>query len=85
MKAFIVAVVIASLAYCAVAEDRTITVLADKEPVLELTAPANAQVTLIKDKTVIETTNMFLYGQSPARRLLTKHRPALTTQSRSMF
>jgi len=66
MKAFIVAVVIASLAYCAVAEDRTITVLADKEPVLELTAPANAQVTLIKDKTVIETTNMFLYVWSVA-------------------
>jgi len=61
MKALSVAVVIMSFAYCAVAEERTIAVLADKEPVLELTVPANAQVTLIKDKTVIQTTNMFLY------------------------
>jgi len=45
----------------ALAQERTVTVLADKTPVLELTVPRGATVTLIKDKTVIQTTNMFLH------------------------
>jgi len=61
MKTLSTIIVFLSLAFCVSAEDHTITVLADKEPVLELTVPVDAQITLIKDKTVIQTTNMFLY------------------------
>jgi hypothetical protein len=43
------------------AEDRTVTIMADKVPVLELVAPAAAKIVPFKDKTVIQTTNMFLH------------------------
>ena len=46
---------------CAMAQERVITVLADKTPALELTVPAGAKITPSKNKTVIQTSEMFLH------------------------
>ena len=43
------------------AQERALTLLADKAPALELTVPAGTKVTPVKDKTILQTTNMFLY------------------------
>ena len=43
------------------AAERTITVLADKLPALELAVPSEADVSTVQDKTIIHTTNMYLY------------------------
>ena len=61
MKILIIGVLFLSLVSHVVAQERAVTVLADKTPALELTVPREAKVTPWKDKTVIQTTNMFLY------------------------
>ena len=61
MKAMSIGVLVLSLVSCGWAQERTTTVLVDKTPALELTVPAEAKVSQEKDKTVIQTTNMFLY------------------------
>ena len=48
-------------ASCVWADERTVAILADKTPALELVVPQDAKVSPVKDKTVIETTNMFLH------------------------
>ena len=60
MRMIGIAVVVLSLASSVLAGERTVTVMADKTPALVLTAPAAAEVTPWKGKTVIHTTNMFL-------------------------
>ena len=60
MKTISIGVLVLSLASSVYAEDRTVTVMADKTPALELAVPAAAEVTPWKGKTVIHTTNMFL-------------------------
>ena len=61
MKVLTVAVLFLSLAPYVSAQDRTVTILADKTPALELAVPSGAEITPVKDKTVIHTTNMFLH------------------------
>ena len=61
MRIFSAGLLFISLASCVFGADRTITIMADKRPVLELTVPQQAEVTPIKDKTLIHTTNMFLH------------------------
>ncbi len=60
-KVLSIGVVFLSLAACVWAQDRLVTISAGKTPALELAVPAAAKVTQEKDKTVIQTTNMFLY------------------------
>ena len=60
MKAISIGVLVLGLASSVLAEERAVTVLADKTPALELAVPATAEVTPWKGKTVIHTTNMFL-------------------------
>ena len=61
MRILSVGVLFLSLASCVWAGEHTVTVLADKTPVLELTVPLEAKVSTGKEKTVIHTTNMFLH------------------------
>ena len=61
MRILSIGVLFLALASYVSAEERTITVLADKTPALELAVPPEAKVTPVKDKTVIQTTNMFLH------------------------
>lgn len=61
MRILSIGVLFLSLASCLSAQDRTITILVDKTPSLELAVPPETKVTPWKDKTVIQTTNMFLY------------------------
>ena len=67
MKAFSIGILFLCLVSRVSAEDRTVTILADNAPVLELAAPAEAKITPMKDKTVIQTTNMFLHVWPVAR------------------
>ena len=66
MKAVSIGVMFLSLVSCGWAQDHTTTISVDKTPALELAVPADAKVTPEKDKTVIQTTNMFLYVWSVA-------------------
>lgn len=61
MRIVSIGVLFLSLVSSVWAEGRSVTVLADKVPVLELTAPSEAKIVPFKDKTVIQTTNMFLH------------------------
>ena len=61
MKILGIGVLFLSLVSCVWAADRTVTVLADKVPALELAVPPEAKVSAGKDKIVIHTTNMYLH------------------------
>lgn len=61
MKAMSIGVLSLSLISCGWAQERTVTVPVDQAPALELAVPAETKVSQEKDKTVIQTTNMFLY------------------------
>ena len=61
MRILTVGVLWLSLAASVSAKDRTVTIMADQRPAFELVVPAEAQVSPVKDKTVIQTTNMFLH------------------------
>jgi len=61
MKMFTIGVLFLALASYVSAGERTVTVMADNTPALDIAVPAAAKVTQWKDKTLIHTTNMFLY------------------------
>ena len=61
MRILSIGILFLAIAACVSAQERTVTILADKEPALELAVPPDAKVTPVKDKTEIHTTNMFLY------------------------
>ena len=62
MRISSIGLLLLSLVSCVSAEERAITVLAgDQAPVLTLIVPVEAKVTSLKEKTVIQTTNMFLH------------------------
>ena len=61
MKMMTIGVLFLALASYVSAGERTVTVMADSTPALALAVPAAAKVTQWKDKTLIHTTNMFLY------------------------
>ena len=61
MRMLSIGVLFLTLAAYVSAQERTITILADKMPALELAVPSEAKVSPVKDKTVIHTTNMFLH------------------------
>ena len=61
MRMLSIGVLLLCLASYASAQERTITILADKTPALELTVPPATKVTPWQGKTIIQTTNMFLY------------------------
>lgn len=61
MRILSIGVVFLSLVSCLSAQECPITVLSGGIPALELTVPQAAKVTPWKGKTVIQTTNMFLY------------------------
>lgn len=61
MRTFSIGILLLSLASFVSAQDRTVVVMADKMPVLELAVPADAKVVPFKDKTVIQATNIYLH------------------------
>ena len=61
MRILTVGVLFLSLAAYVSAQERTVTILADKMPALELVVSSGAKVSPVKTKTVIHTTNMFLH------------------------
>jgi len=61
MRTFSIGIILLSIVSYGFGADRTVTILADKTLVLKLVVPSEAEVTSIKDKTLIHTTNMFLH------------------------
>ena len=61
MRMLGIGVLFLALASYVSAEERTVMIMADTLPALRLAVPQAAKVTQWKDKTLIHTTNMFLY------------------------
>ena len=61
MKTLSIGLASLSFAACALADGRPVTILADAAPGVELTVPQDAKVTPLKEKTVIQTADMFLH------------------------